>query len=221
MKSRDLDRLPDRDLVAELNVMSNAIDGDEATYGLVAGDTLSLTSKLSTFVDALDDLDLKTAAATSAYGTRDTTRAALVEDVRMLMKKIRLGVGNDPEKLGAVGLDVYDQTPTAAPMPETAPLAVVDYEILKHIIRFRDAANPDKRGKPKGMLGAEIWRKVGGDPPAKDDDYQMVTLDTASPHVIFYDMEDAGKKVWYRLRWVATSGEKGGWSEVVEATVNG
>ena len=49
----------------------------------------------------------------------------------------------------------------------------------------------------------------------------MVALDTSSPHVVNYPMTDAGKKVWYRLRWVTTSGEKGGWGEVAEATVNG
>ncbi len=27
---------------------------------------------------------------------------------------------------------------------------------------------------------------------------------------LFYSMEDAGKSVWYRLRWVSKSGEKGG-----------
>ncbi len=71
------------------------------------------------------------------------------------------------------------------------------------------------------MLGAEIWSKVGGPAPVSDSDYSMVTLDTASPHVIFYQMEDAGKSVWYRLRWVSKSQEKGGWSETVVATVNG
>lgn len=221
MKSSDLHQLSDRDLAAELNVLVNAIDGDEASFGLVAGDTLALSTALSTFIDSLDDLDAKTAAASTAYGTRDTSREAIVDLVRIIYKKIRVTVGDDTAKLASAGMDAYDSTPSAVPMPETAPLALVDYEILKHIVKFRDAANPDKRGKPKGMLGAEIWSKIGGDPPATDSDYQMVALDTASPHVIFYEMEDAGKKVWYRLRWVATSGEKGGWSEVVEATVNG
>jgi hypothetical protein len=34
-------------------------------------------------------------------------------------------------------------------------------------------------------------------------------------------MADAGKKVFYLLRWVSNSGETGEWSETIEATVNG
>ncbi len=221
MKARDLQTLSDRDLLAEVQVMFNGIDGDEATYGLTAGDSLALTGVLGPYETALDSLDASLATTAAAYGTRDNTRDAVETEVSRLMKAIRLGVGNDPSKLAVVNLDAYDTIATPAGEPGTAPLAVVDYEILKHIIKFRDAANPDKRGKPKGILGAEIWSKVGGEPPASDSDYSMVTLDTGSPHVIFYDMEDAGKKVWYRLRWVSTSQEKGGWGEVVEATVNG
>ena len=221
MKARDLQTLSDRDLLAQVQLLFDGIDGDEATYGLTAGDSLALTGVLGPYETALDTLDASLAATAAAYGGRDNTRDDVESEVSRLMKAIRLGVGNDPSKLAAVNLDAYDTIATPAGAPDTAPLAVVDYEILKHIIKFRDAANPDKRGKPKGILGAEIWSKIGGDPPASDSDYTMVTLDTGSPHVIFYTIEDAGKKVWYRLRWVSTSGEKGGWGEVVEATVNG
>jgi hypothetical protein len=118
-------------------------------------------------------------------------------------------------------MDVYDTTSSATPAPNSAPLALIDYGILRHTINFRDAATPDKRAKPAGMLGAEIWSKVGGTAPVTDSDFTMVALDTATPYVVNYPMEDAGKTVWYRLRWVTKSGEKGGWGETVVATVNG
>lgn len=221
MKAKDLQTLSDRDLIAELRVLQTAIDGNEADFGLILGDTIALGTSIDNFETSVDTLDTKKAEAAAAFGDRDNLRGVMNLGAGNKIKQIRLHVGNDPAKLGAAGLDVYDTTSSAAGAPSSAPLALIDYDILKHIIKFRDAATPDKRGKPAGMLGAEIWSKVGGPAPTSDSDFSMVTLDTASPHVIFYSMEDAGKSVWYRLRWVSKSGEKGGWSETVLATVNG
>ena len=58
-------------------------------------------------------------------------------------------------------------------------------------------------------------------PPASEDDFEFVTHDTASPYVAFYTMADAGKKVYYILRWKSKNGETGEWGETVEATING
>lgn len=221
MKGKDLYQLSDRDLIAELRVMQSAITGNEAEYGLSIGDSATLSANIDNYEAKVDSLDAKRAEVAEAKGGRDAGRAVTVENAALAMKKIRLHVGNEPAKLGAVNLDSYDTTQSAAPAPATIPLASIDYGILKHTIKFRDAATPNKRGKPAGMLGAEIWAKVGGPAPVSDSDYSMVTLVTASPYVIFYSMGDAGKPVWYRLRWVSKSGKKGGWSETVVGTVNG
>lgn len=39
MKLTDLNKLPDRDLIAELRVTLSGLAGNEATYNLVAADT--------------------------------------------------------------------------------------------------------------------------------------------------------------------------------------
>jgi hypothetical protein len=79
----------------------------------------------------------------------------------------------------------------------------------------------DRAAKPKGKLGAEIWRHIGTKLPAGEADFQFITLDTATPYVVYYTMADAGKKVWYMLRSVSKNGDKGERSETIEVTVNG
>lgn len=221
MKASDLHKLTDRDLLAAVQVLSDGATGNEADFGLTAAQTAALAAELAAFEGELNALDAARAAEDAALGARDNRRSGLVAMVRDLMRRIRAHVGNDPAILGRVNLDTYDETKTDSPAPTSAPIAFVDYGKLKHTIHFRDSATPDTEAKPQGMLGCEIWRTVGDAAPASDDDLQFVTLDTASPYVAFYTMADAGKKVSYLLRWVSKSGEKGEWSETVEATVNG
>ncbi|MCH8967934.1 MAG: hypothetical protein IIA66_02310 [Planctomycetes bacterium] len=44
-------------------------------------------------------------------------------------------------------------------------------------------------------------------------------VDTRTPSVVDYPGEDGGKTAHYTPRWVATTGEKGPWSETVSATI--
>lgn len=92
---------------------------------------------------------------------------------------------------------------------------------LRHEIRFVDEATPTSRAKPKGVMGCEIWVKVGTTAPADPTEPTFLGLDTASPYVAEYPSTDPGKTAYYMLRWVTTTGEKGPWSETVAATVTG
>lgn len=221
MKIRDLVTRSDREVLAFLRVLSKATVGNEAEFGLSALETAELAAAADEFEQDLDGYDAARALAKSKSGKRKVSRRRSLSLAGGQAAKVRVMVGNDPAKLSAIGLTPRDMKPTAAPEPNSIPVATVEYDILKHTIRFRDASTPQKRARPKGMLGAEVWRKVGGEAPRADSDFQMTALQTASPHVIFYSKEDGGKTVYYRLRWLSRSGKKGGWSEVVEATVNG
>jgi len=134
---------------------------------------------------------------------------------------VRATLPKKDEKLGSVGLDVYDDEPTDANAPTSQPMAWVDYAKLKHTIYFRDSATPLSEAKPKGVKGAEIYRYIGTSAPTSESDYDFLTLDSSSPYVVFYTMEDAGKKAFYMLRWVSTSDEIGEWGITIETTING
>ena len=48
---------------------------------------------------------------------------------------------------------------------------------------------------------------------------RFLSVDTRTPYVVDYPGEDAGKTAHYMLRWFATTGEKGPWSETASATI--
>ena len=165
MKLEDLNRLSDRDLIAALRVYQKGLAGDEATYDLMVADTTAITNSIDGFETRVDTLDTKRAETAAARGMRDNDRVSMNDLARSQMKTARLKVGNDAGKLEAIGMNAYDTTATTPEAPGSAPFALIDFGILRHTINFRDSAMPDKRGKPAGMLGAEIWSKIDGPPP--------------------------------------------------------
>jgi len=221
MKSRDIGNLSDRELLAFARLFNDGHRGDEAAFGLTEAANTAFGVELNTFETELDDYDATQAAEAAALLAKNNSRTAILQALRQKIKLVRATLPKTDEKLAMVGLDVYDDEPTAANAPTSQPLAWVDYAKLKHTIYFRDAATPLSEAKPKGVKGAEIYRYIGTTAPASESDYDFMTLDSGSPYVAFYTMADAGKKVWYLLRWVSNSGEAGEWSETIEATVNG
>ena len=74
-------------------------------------------------------------------------------------------------------------------------------------------------------MAAELWVKVGepqGDlasPPTGPSELSFLSADTRTPYLVDYPGEDGGKTSHHVLRWVATTGEKGPWSETASPTI--
>ena len=116
-----------------------------------------------------------------------------------------------------MGLTVKSSTRTSVAVPSTTPVATIDFSVLlQHTIAFVDSNTPTSKAKPDGVIGTEVWCKVG-DATA----FSYLGLCTATPEVVTYEDVDAGKKATYRLRWVNTKGEEGPWSNTVTAMVVG
>lgn len=121
-----------------------------------------------------------------------------------------------------MGLTVKSGTRTAVPVPTTSPVGSVDFSIrLQHTINFSDEASPRSKAKPAGVHGCEIYMKVDGEAPKDASELTYVVTDTATPYVVKFDGNKAGKTVYYWLRWVNTRGETGPWSIAVSAMVVG
>jgi hypothetical protein len=221
MKSGDLHKLSDHELLAEVRLMNNNATGVEASYGLTAAMTAELKAELDGFEDELATMEALEASLSAGVGAKNNRRAKIIELTRKRMTLIRGTVGNDADKLGTVNLDALDETRTKAGAPTSVPFVLIDLGKLRHTINFRDAGTPDSNKKPSGVLGAEIWYKIGGTAPVDNKECQFLALDTATPYVVSFDGADAGKTVYYLLRWQSKNGDKGDWSDVAQATING
>ena len=110
------------------------------------------------------------------------------------------------------------RTPVAA--PETQPLgrlAPKGHTTL--VLHVAVELTPKRAAKPKGVHGYEIWKHLGDPQPADPSGYTYVGTQTRTPFTDVFTAADAGKSVYYLLRWVSTKSQPGPWSDVITAKI--
>lgn len=163
------------------------------------------------------------AAAAAATAEKAESRAAFERVMRAAVRRIQ-GFGNTTDSARAeLGITIPDRTRTRAPAPTTRPLVRIDFSLrLTHRITLADEATPQRRTKPKGVMGAEVWVKLAalGDAlPTGPGDLRFLLLATRSPAIVEYSGNEAGKTAHYMVRWLNRRGEPGPWSETASATI--
>lgn len=149
-------------------------------------------------------------------GARQAYRAAL----RALIRQIQASPSMTDEMRAAMGITVPDRNPTRAPEPASAPiLSAAGTSRLQVSVGFRDGAS-GREAKPDGVLGCEIWMRLGS-APRDLKDCELLGLDTASPYVATFAGELAGQWTHFIGRWVSTRGAHGPVSATVSVTVPG
>ena len=213
---------PDGDFDTWVANFVTVVTAAPANYGLTAAQVAPLAGLLAAWVAALADQDAKQKVAEAATDAKDTARLALEALVRELIGIFQqIKAVTDAAKLAA-GAPVHDTIKTPVPPPTTAPVGRVEIKNrLEHIMHFVDSATPTSKAKPAGVRGCQIWMKIGGTAPASESEMQFVISDPKTPHKIEFQAADAGKTVYYWLRWENTKGIPGPWSAVVTATITG
>lgn len=218
------DYLPDSD--ADFDLWRNSFDkylkDNLAALGLVAGDITALTALQTAWESAWSDYFNKKALVDAALALKDTSRQQLEDAIRALVRQLQADPNTTDEQRAGLGITVPDATRSRVPIPTTIPIAQIDTSIpLQHTIDFRSAETPNRKAKPEGCRGCQIWYNLGAQPPTSLDQYKYAATDSNTPYVLHFDLEDAGKTVHYRLRWVNTRDEPGPWSEPLTATITG
>ncbi|MGL4553567.1 MAG: hypothetical protein ACRC33_20590 [Gemmataceae bacterium] len=199
----------------------SAVNGNLAGYGLVAADLTPVTAAQTAWAAALPAHETAANAAKAARAAKDDARETLEDAIRIVGDKIRATPTVTDAMRAAAGMTVPGSNPTPSGPPTTAPAGEIDTSVrLRHTVHFTDALS-EKKAKPPGVRGCEIWMKVGAPAPVSEADVRFVALDSRTPYVVQFDGGDAGKPVWYWLRWSSTRGEPGPWGAPVSATVPG
>lgn len=219
--SQDYIPRSDADLLSFANNFKTVTAKNLATYSLNATDDTELENIIGSFANAYNDNNSAQTAARAARQAKEDAKVLLISKLRELAQRIQVTASVTNEQKAELNLTVSDGTKTASGVPTTRPIAQIDTsQPLRHTIKFYDNASESK-ARPSGVMGAEVWVKIGGEATMNEDDYKFLALDTASPYVAIHKAEDIGKKAHYLLRWVSTRGEKGAWSNVSSATITG
>ncbi len=197
-----------------------AVAANPAKYGLTLADVTALQAAQTAWASAFPAHLQARTAATTATRTKEAARTALEKDVRAATHKMAGTATVDDAARTAAGLKPLVAKHTAADVPATRPIGRL--EATGHAtltLHFADSATPNRRAKPHGVHGAEIWSHVGDPAPADPASYTFLALDTRTPYVDEHPAADAGKSVYYLIRWQNTKGEAGPWSDVVSGKV--
>jgi hypothetical protein len=218
------DYIPDSD--ADFDLWRSSFDkylkDNLASFGLAAGDIAALTALQTAWASALNDYLSKKALADAALQVKNGARQDLEEAMRAFVRQLQANPATTDDQRAGLSITVPDTTRTRVPAPVTIPIGQIDTSLpLQHTIDFRDALTPNRKAKPEGYKGCQIWYYTAPQPPASIDKYQYAATDSQTPYVLHFDMDDAGQTVHYRLRWVNTRDEPGPWSEPLTATVTG
>ena len=220
MTSNELGNLPDRELLAESRAYEKEATDNSGKLNFTAAEGAAMkvvNDKFETSLDQWDEIELEHDSKSTA---KKNDRKAVLAELRKQRNVLVADTTVTEETLAKAGIPPRDKVKTAAPSPSSAPVGTIEYGKLKHTIEFYDSVSESK-AVPKGMKGCEIWRYIGTTAPTSEEDFRYLATDTDSPYTAYYKMEDAGKKVWYMLRWISNRNETGEWSETIEATVNG
>ena len=161
------------------------------------------------------------AAAQAARAAKDAERVTYMTLLRSFSQQIQKRTGTTDEQRGGLGITIPDTEPTPVPAPTTAPsLNIATPERLRHVVEASKTAEEGAGlGKPTGVRGVQLWRKIGDPPPAGESDFEFVAEFTRTRMTLDYQMTQGGETVYYQARWVSTRGETGPWGELVSATV--
>lgn len=162
------------------------------------------------------------ATAQGASQTKKSARESYEQLLRVLVKRLQSQPNVSDAHRAGMGVSIRETTRTPLGAPETRPVATIDTnQRLRHTINFSDETTPSRRAKPAGVLGCEVYVKVGDPAPIDPSELKFLATDTATPYVAIYDGAKGGKTAHYMLRWVNRKGETGPWSQTVSATITG
>ena len=190
-----------------------------AALGLIAADMVPVTTAQTAWNTAFPAHIAAANAAKASKQTKDEARAAYIGAVRPLVRRLQASpLVSDAEK-ASLGITVA-QIPAPIGAPTTAPICSIECgNRLQQTLRFVDSATPTRKAKPAGVMGVEIWNKVGITPPTGESDLRFVAVDTNAPYLMHFDSADGGKTNYVWMRWVSPTGERGPWSEQAQATI--
>lgn len=208
----------DSELLQMAGQMLNAISADPAAFGLTAAFVTELSAKVDQFKTDVQEQAAAQAKARSTTAAKNASRDDLEEYLRS-GKNVTKAAGTPASMIASLGLP---SSYSKGPMSATVPIGTVDTSLrLRHTINWRDAAANGNKRRPRGVLGCEIWVKVGDPMPGDEKDCRFLTIDAATPYLAELDPADVGKTAHYMLRWRMRDGSTSSWSETISATITG
>lgn len=200
------------------------VQAGATTWGILAADVTALAALQTTWNSSFAKASNKQNRTAADMQAKDDAREAYEKALRAFVAQWLANNTKVPNsEREHMGITVKSKTHTAVSVPSTRPVSTqIDFSVrLQHTIHYVDEATPQSKAKPEGVHGCEIWCKIDGAAPTDASELSFLGTNTRTLFETNFTGKDAGKTVYYWLRWVNTRGEQGPWSSTYSATIVG
>jgi hypothetical protein len=177
---------PDGEAVAYTDSLITALQADEASYGLLAGQALELRAAHTAFEDALNFSNTKKGEAQIAVASKDTKRTALEQALRPIVAQIQVNpIVTDPVRVAA-GIPIRDTVRTFSnPITPSDLVATADASGTNSL-KWSDAGNATG-------IQYVVESKIGAAT-------EFATVDVVTARTFRHTGRTPGERVEYRVR---------------------
>lgn len=213
----------DADFGNWLDNFSTMITASPATYGLTAGDAVSIAAVTTTWDAAYSAAINPSTRTPTSVQAKNIAKATANATARPYAQRIANNAGVSSSNKIALGLNPRTNPPTPVTAPTTFPVLSVQSAIpLAHILRFRDnLASPSVKAKPAGVVALELYGGPSTTVVTNPAALPFLGIQTKSPFTINHDSADVGKTAYYAARWLTRRGLIGPWSTIISFTIAG
>lgn len=218
--------LPSRDtaLLPFAQSFSARVTAGAASLGFTPAEATALANLVTAYQSALSTALSPLTRTKTAVENKDLAKAQLVATIRSFARRIQANPAVTSTQKLEIGLPVHKTTPTPVPPPTTKPLLTIAGRggNLGLTLRIADETTPDRRAKPRGVAGAEVYTYVPKEGEAPPEDLEQWRYEGTARTGIFtadFNPADDGKMAYVRAVWVSTRGASGPVSGTVSARV--
>jgi hypothetical protein len=203
----------DSELVNYSTNWNTRISSSATDYGLTNTQATQYGTLHTAWISAYDALAAAREAGTRSEALTSSKTSAkrnLLAFGRTLYKVVQSAPSVSNEKKIELGVHVRDTIPTPAPPPGTAPvLSVVSVTGRRARVKLKSAIG-DRKGRPLGTIGAQIYSCVSDDVPTAGTQWHFEGATGKNlVDVVFPDSVANGATVWFTAVWFNGSKQTG------------
>ena len=200
---------------------STLITAAPATYGLLAGDAVTIAGYYSTWLAAYTPVTSAATRTAALVAAKNNAYAGLLPLIRGYAQTIANNAGVNTSDKIALGLNPKTSTPSAITPPSSTPVLVVQYAASGQIVlRYRDsAASVSVKSKPYGAIALRLFGKTSATPITDASTLPFLAQATKSPFVLSTVGMTSGGTIYLAAAWVTRRGGQSGLSPVIATVV--
>lgn len=208
-------KLSDTDLLAWLKNFSQKLSATPLLFHITAEQAGTMAGLVSVFENKLSIWREPTSNSSAASQAKQAARIAAVEGAKNLISAITTNPLTTDEQRTELGIP-HKNHPTPVPVASTKPLIHVK-QVSGSVatLTIRDSDNQDKRARPTGAMGANLFTFVGENAPTPDQWKFNGQVTRTKFELELGSTLPAATKVWVTACWYSARGKIGPMSDPI------